>query len=420
MLEAGQDVVGLELLQTFLISLGIGLFIGLERERTPSARAGLRTFGLVALLGTTLALLGEKIASPWLLAAGLLACGLMTVAANLSHRDAEDPGTTTVVAVLLCYGYGAMVWYGYRTLAVMLTILTTLLLYFKAELHGMVARLTPRDRISILQFAVLALIILPILPDRDLGPYGVLNPHQIWLMVVLISGISLAGYAALRIAGPSRGAPLLGLLGGLVSSTATTLVYARHAHAHATLERLALVVILTANLVVLLRLGVLTAVVAPAALPALLPLLGGGLLTGLGMGLWAWRSLREAAATPPLELANPVEIRAALGFGLVYSVVLFLSAWLSDYAGSRGLYAVALVSGLTDVDAITLSSLRLYGLGKLGAREAATAIGLAVLSNLGFKLGMVMTVAGGVLARQVALGFVLVALGLVLGWGALA
>ena len=220
---------GLEQLMNFLTSLGIGLLIGLERERSPAAKAGLRTFALVAMFGTLAAFVSDRAASPWLLGAGLLAVGAMIIAAYLQHKpDDGDPGTTTVAALLTCYGLGALVWFGFSTIAVMVAIVTTILLYFKAELHGITRSLTRRDLVSMLQFAVLSFIVLPILPDRNFGPYGALNPYQVWLMVVLISGVSLAGYLALRAIGERHGAPLLGLFGGLVSSTATTLVYARN------------------------------------------------------------------------------------------------------------------------------------------------------------------------------------------------
>lgn len=407
--------VGIEFLQVFSLSLGIGLLMGLERERNPSARAGLRTFGLVALLGSVSALIGERTGSPWILAVGLLLVGVMTIAAYVTHPDPQDPGTTTVVAILLCFVYGAMVWYGFRTYAVMLAIVTTALLYFKAELRTLSQKLTRKDLISMLQFGVLSLVILPILPNVDMGPYNALNPAQLWWMVVLISGVSLAGYAALRIVGQHQGAPILGVLGGLASSTATTLVFSRHAAGGNELLRLATVVILIANLVVLLRLSIYGAVLQPSLLPILLPPLAVGLLLGAGFAFAVWRGLGSSEGMPELELSNPTEIRTALTFGAVYGVVLVVSAALSDYAGSKGLYLVAVISGLTDVDAITLSSLRLYGLEKLTANEAVTAILIATLSNLLFKLGIVTTVGGMLLFRRLASGFALVAVGLVGG-----
>ena len=161
-----------------------------------------------------------------------------------------------------------MIWHGYSTLAVMLAIVTTMLLYFKSELRGVTQNLSRRDLTSMLQFAVLFLIILPILPDGNFGPYDALNRRQVWLMVVLISGVSLAGYVALRFAGQRYGVALLGVFGGLASSTATTLAYARHIKGNEGFSRLAVVVILLVNLVVLVRLSIVSAVVSPAILPA--------------------------------------------------------------------------------------------------------------------------------------------------------
>lgn len=406
----------LELFETFLLSLGIGLLMGLERERNPASRAGLRTFGLVTLLGTVCAMLAVRTGSPWLLAAALLVVGVMMIAAYHRQPDANDPGTTSVVALLLAFCFGAMIWYGYRTSAVTLSILSTILLYFKAELQSISKALTRRDITSVLQFCVLSLVILPILPNRNFGPYDTLNPYQVWWMVVLISGVSLAGYAALRIVGQRHGALLLGVLGGMASSTATTLVYSRHAQESPSLRPLSLVVILTANLVVLVRLTIVAGIVQPAILPTLLPVLGGGLLAGIAFVAFAWRRMSGGGELPQLDLRNPTELATALTFGAVYAVVLLLSAALSDKAGSLGLYAVALVSGLTDVDAITLSSLRLFGQEKLLAAAATTAILLATLANLVFKFGIVVSVAGRELAQRVLGGFAALAAGCVGGW----
>jgi uncharacterized membrane protein (DUF4010 family) len=396
----------------FLTSLAIGLLIGLERERSPGSRAGLRTFALVALFGTLAAMLSEEANMPWLLLGGLLIVGLMTIAAySRAKDDSADPGTTTVAAILVCYGLGAAVWYGNDTLAIMLAIITTVLLYFKTELHGITEKLSRRDLISILQFAVLTFIILPILPDKNYGPYEAINPYQIWLMVVLISGVSLAGYVALQFIGPRHSA-VLGLFGGLVSSTATTLVYARRSAESQNFVPLAVVVILLANLTVLIRLTIVSAVASPSILPHLLPILGSGFLLGSGITAYWWYQLQQQSELPVPEIKNPTEIGTAAAFGLIYGIVLFSSAWLSDIAGSSGLYAVALISGLTDVDAITLSSLRLYELGKLGTSETVTAISIGIISNIGFKLGLVFFFGRSLLAKQCITGMLATAIGI--------
>jgi len=405
-----------EALPQFLTSLAIGLLIGLERERNPSAKAGLRTFALVAVFGTLTALLSDKLNTPWMLVAGMIAVAGMIVAAYLnSPTEENDPGTTTVIALLLSYGLGAMIWYGLATLAVMLAIGITTLLYFKPELRGISQRLTRRDLVAVLQFSVLTFIVLPILPNQEYGPYGAFNPHQAWLMVVLISGLSLTGYAALQIVGTRYGAPLLGVFGGLASSTATTLIYSKHGKGNQAMQSLAASVIVIASMVVLVRLFVVSSVLAYGSLPALIPLFAGGLLAGLIVALYNWRKMDKATELYIPETANPAELHAAIGFGLLYVVVLLFTAWMADVAGSQGLYAVAFVSGLTDVDAIALSSLRLLNLGQLSEQQAVIAIAIGFLSNLAFKFGMVVFIGGWGLARQVAVGFAAISLGVLGG-----
>lgn len=404
-------------LPRYVVALAIGLLMGLERERNPAAKAGLRTFALTALLGVLAAHLATTLGELWLIAVGLFLVGAMMIAAYLQSPPQDgDPGTTTVAALMLCYGLGVMVWHEEIQLAVMLGIVSTMLLYFKPELRGWSQRMSRHDLLSVLQFAVLALIILPLVPNRNYGPYGALNPYQIWWMVVLIAGVGLTGYAALRLVGQERGAVMLGLLGGLVSSTATTLAFSRHARTSRDMMPIAVIVIVLANLVVEVRLGVLAAVLAPGVLPQLLPVLIGGLAIG-GLGaVYGVRRLRPQGEMPALAMANPTELRTALGFGLMYAIVLLAAAWLSDWLGTRGLYAVALVSGLTDVDAITLSSLRLYDLDKLPVAVVVNVVTLATLANLAFKSLLTLVIGGWQMARHAVAGMGAIGLGLVVSW----
>lgn len=385
----------------FLVSLALGLMIGLERERNPRAKAGLRTFALTALLGTLAAMLSEQVGSPWLLVVGFGLVGATIVTAYLGETAPEvEPGTTTEAALLVCYALGALVWHGERELAIMLAIVTTVLLYFKPEMQGIARRLTRRDLVSMLQFAVLTFVILPILPDRDFGPFNAFNPHQTWLMVVLISGIGLAGYVALRLFGERYGTLLLGFLGGLVSSTATTLVYARHGRANPEMAPIAGTVIVLANLVVLARLAVLALAVAPSTLPMLAPVLAGGFVLGLALTALTWRRQAAARELPLPETGNPTELRTAIGFGLLYALILFLASWVSARGGHGGLYGVAAVAGIADLDAITLSTLRLFNLGSLGIREVTAVILVAFLSNLLVKLVLAFAIGGAAVGRR--------------------
>lgn len=403
----------LERFPEFLTALAIGLLIGLERERHPVAKAGLRTFALVALFGALAAFLSEHAGTPWPLVAGMILVGAMMIAAYVNDDGAES-GTTTVIAMLVCYGLAAMVWYGYAQPAVMLAIITVLLLYFKAELQGISQRLDRRDLISVLQFAVLMFIVWPILPDAEYGPYDVLNPREIWAIVILIAGVSLAGYIALRLVGTRYGAPLLGFFGGLASSTATTLVYSRHGGSHHAMRNLAVIVIVIANLVLLLRLTVLASVIAPSLLDSLLPVLATGFLFGLLSLAYLYKHVGGLGEPPMPDIKNPTELRTALTFGAVYAVILLVAAWLLDIAGSAGLYAISLISGLTDTDAITLSTLRLFTDSRIAPETAVTSITLAILANNAFKLGLVRVAGGSSLFWRCAIGIGAMSAGLVI------
>jgi uncharacterized membrane protein (DUF4010 family) len=315
--------------QAFATSLGIGLLIGVERERQQDAAAGLRTFALIAVLGCLFALLSEKTGSPWILVVGLLAVTAAMVGANYNAPQEEShPGFTSEIAVIVCYGLGAAVWFGYDILAVMLAITTTVLLYFKTELHSISEKMTGKDMHSILQFAVLSFVILPILPNQDYGPFNAFNPRQVWWMVVLISGLALAGYMALRIVGARHGAAVLGVFGGLASSTATTMMFSRHAAERPEMLRLATPVILIANLMVMVRLWLISSMLSPALMLPLAIVFACGILPGLLFTLYGWKSLSEGGDLPMPEVTNPTELKTALSFGALYALVLLAAAWL--------------------------------------------------------------------------------------------
>lgn len=379
--------VTLDLAVTFATSAGIGLLVGIERERNSYAKAGLRTFALIAVLGTLCALLASRADSGWVLALGLAIVGAAIAGAYFAdpRTTADDSGTTTVIAALVVYGLGALNYYGEPMLAVALGVGMTALLYFKAELEGTAQKLTARDIRSMLQFAAVSLVVLPLLPNQAYGPYGVLNPFHIWLMVVLVSGVSLAGYVAWRLTLARKGLLLTGVLGGLVSSTATTLVYARHARQATHTPAASLVVIVLANATMLARVLLIVAIVAPRAAPTIaVPIVLALLLAAPAVAL-RWRSVGTEIGDGGDDYRNPTNLLAALAFGALYAAILVVSAWLSDKVGAQGVYGLAVVSGLTDVDAITLSSLQLFNTGTLPAIAAATAISLAVGANLVLK-----------------------------------
>lgn len=409
----------IELLMTYAKTLGIGLLIGLEREGHPETKAGLRTFALIALSGTLFAQIGQFTGTPWLLAVVATLIGAMLIAAySVNRAPSSDAGTTTVIAAIVTFGLGAALWYGYSTLAVALSIVITTLLYFRSELHGVSKQLTRRDYVSFLQFAVLAFILLPILPDRTYDPFGALNPYRTGVLVLMISGVSLAGYAALRFFGERRGALLAGIFGGIASTTATTLAFSRQVRQDQSQTSLSSRIILIANLVLYLRISIFVIVVAPALLKILAPVFAGGLLSGGAFLFWQTRHHRsgDTQNPPHTDIQNPADLRMAIGFAALFSGILFLVSWINRHLGMAGVYVAAFIAGLTDLDAISLSTLRLLNSGEAMASQAALAIMVAFVANLMFKFGITAIAGSRPLARIVGEGFVAMCAGMALGW----
>lgn len=379
-------------MQDFLplgISLGLGLLIGLQRERSDSHLGGIRTFPLISLLGTMCGMLSKTFG--WAaLAAGFVAVSGVVVVANFikARSDpAHEPGQTTEVAALLTFALGAYVVQGSWPVAFVAAGIIVILLHLKAPMHRFVNALGDRDMRAVMQFVVITLIVLPLLPNRTYGPYQVLNPYDIWRMVVLIVGISLIGYVAYKILGPRAGTWLGGILGGLISSTATTVSYARRSREAPQIHRLAVFVIMIASTVAYARVLIEIAAVAPRDFNAMaLPLaamLGWMLLLAAGLFLLC-RGGNEQIPDP----ANPAELKSALVFGALYMVIIFAVGAAKHHLGPTALYGIALISGLTDMDAITLSVARMVDQSRIDPSEGWRLILVASLANLIFKAGV--------------------------------
>ncbi len=387
------------------IALGLGLIVGLQRQSAEAKLAGLRTVPLVTLLGSVCALLIPA-AGGWILAAGLLGVAAATAMGNAARlRDSEaHPGITTEVALLLMYGLGAYTVLGDRAVAVVLGGTIAVLLHFKAELHGLVGRLGDRELRAVMQLVLLALVVLPVLPDATFGPFAVFNPREMWLMAVLIVGLSLGGYIALKFLGENAGIVAGGLLGGLISSTATTVSWSRRTRDHPEASRAAGLVILIASTVVYGRVLVEIAAVARpflrAAAPPILAL--GAAMAAAAAALWLVSRGREPVS---VEGQQPADLKTAFTFAALYIVVLFAVSYAQQRAGTGGLYLVSALSGLTDVDAITLSVARLVGSEQIDPAQGWRLIVVALLSNLVFKGAMAAMLGDGRLRRWILLLF---------------
>jgi uncharacterized membrane protein (DUF4010 family) len=307
------------------------------------------------------------------------------------------------VGVYLAFGFAS----GHTVIAVAVTGAVVLLLYAKDILHKFIASLGQKDVHGIMQFILLACVILPILPNQGYGPYEVLNPRNIWLVVVLVVGISLLGYIAYRLVGERAGTVLSGLIGGLISSTATTASFARISRdGNGQHARTALVAITIASTMVFIRLFLELSATAPAYLWTIYsPLLAIGGSTALVAAILFVRSRNNRQSLPPQQ--NPTNLRAALLFAVIYTAVSLGAAYAHNYLGSRGLYAVAAISGLSDMDAITLSSGKAVSEGRMAPHEASRAIAIALISSMAMKVIICGVLGSNALLRRACLAFAL-------------
>ncbi len=392
------DVV---VVRNFLIALLIGALVGIEREKHkvaehPESFGGLRTFILFAQAGAIGAWLSQHLGTPWVFIATLAAVAVAVVTAYIleSRVRADSLGLTTEIAAITVCLLGGAVMYGYAGLAVALAILTSAVLAFKQPLHGLVQKLGTDDLYAALKLLIATFIVLPLLPARPIDPWEALNPYKLWLLVILISGLSLVGYVAVRWLGTARGTAITGLSGGLVSSTAVSLSFARQSQSDT--DPLAgdtlAAGILIAWMVMFVRMLITVAIVyPPLAAHLLMPFTSMAVATAGLAGAFYWlgaRRLRPIEANSEVRVKNPFSLVAATRFGLVFALVLLVVKLTERYAPVEGLYLVAGIAGLTDVDAITLSMAE-FARQSGDLATATAAIALAALSNTLVKCGMV-------------------------------
>jgi uncharacterized membrane protein (DUF4010 family) len=400
------------------IALGIGLLIGLQRERAEARLGGIRTFPLISLFGAICGLLAQKYGWGILAAGFLVVFGVLAVSNvfKLHESPMPEPGQTTEVAALLTFALGAYLAGGKVAVALVTAGVTVVLLHSKEPLHHFVGKMGPRDMSAVMQFVVISLIILPLLPNRSFDRYNVLNPFDIWRMVVLIVAISLTGYVIYKIWGEKAGTISGGVLGGLISSTATTVSYARRSKDAPETHRAVVFVIMVASAVAFGRVLIEIAAVAPQRAAA---------LSGPLLALLIWMAIVAAIFYPfkrgnPEKIPepkNPAELKSALIFGAIYAAVIFAIGAVKEHLDGRALYAVAVASGLTDMDAITLSTARLVEQQRIDVTTGWRLIVTASLANIVFKAAAAVFIGGLAFGRRLMLPFALgIAGGLLILW----
>jgi uncharacterized membrane protein (DUF4010 family) len=402
----------LEVARNFLVALLIGALVGIDRERKKAAEpgrsfGGIRTHILFALIGAASAWLALERAAPWLLVVALAVVGAAVVASYLrsSHGQDEAYGLTSEMAAIVVFLLGAMAVAGELELAVALGVVTSAVLAFKEPLHGAVQRLDTPDVYAGLKLLIASFIVLPLLPDKTIDPWQAINPYKLWLLVVLISALSLAGYVAVRWLGSARGSAITGMAGGLVSSTATTLNFARSSRDDANGDGHALSAgILLAWLMMFGRMAVLIAVVNRPLLAVAWPAIA--VMAAVTGAFVAWHYRAGLARTHndarPLAVHNPFSLTAAARFGALFAAVLLVVKLAQRHAPEHGVYVVAALAGSVDVDAIALSMAD-AARGPEGFASATAAIVIAAIANTVVKCAAVLALGTGRVRAQVCI-----------------
>jgi uncharacterized membrane protein (DUF4010 family) len=400
------------LLHALLVSGCLGALIGLERQWDEQFRrhrahvlAGLRTFTLWALFGALCAWFASTVHLLFFVA-GFAAMALwLTLFLQRRAVAGGDPGFTTGAAAMLTFLIGGLVYWDQERVALVLTVCIMILLALKPALHRFTRGVTVEDVRSALKFAAVTGVILPVVPDEALGPYDAFNPHTIWLMVVLVSGVDFAGYLSVRLLGRRTGTALTGILGGVASSTATTLAMSRRSRERPAESRDCALAVLLACTVMVWRVALMVGAVNEKAFLSLWPSL---LAVSLPGTLWClWRLLHGGSSAGKAgdlsHYGNPLRLRVALQFGALYALILLAVKVATPLAGSAGVLAVSGLSGFFDLDAITLSLSQMTGNASLAPATATRAILLAILANTVVKGVMAASFGSPSLRREVLL-----------------
>jgi uncharacterized membrane protein (DUF4010 family) len=374
-----------EIVLHLLLAAGLGALIGLEREQSESGGsfAGSRTFPLIALYG---ALVQAFFPAVLPLVVGTLVVPL-TVAYVGKIRYEGDIGLTTLVAALVTIVLGAMTTHSDRgaVVAIIAGGAVTVLLSVKDPVHEFADRIEESERRASAKFILVVLVVLPALPDRSLDSLYGLNPRFVWLMVVFVTGLGFVAYLLGQTLGPERGIALTGIVGGFVSSTATTVSMAEKTTRNAALHHVCAFAVVTASIVMFPRALIEIAVVNPDLLPHVALPLGGMTTVGVIAAVTLyWRTATDETVEPD-TLTNPFRLRPALLFGAIFATVLLVADYANEWFGASGVYVTAFVSGLADVDAMTITLSRLAAEGTVSTQVATTGIVIAAIANTFLK-----------------------------------
>lgn len=404
------------------IALAIGLLIGIERGwksrqiKEGGRIAGLRTYGLTGLLGGVAGLLSQYLGAVGFGFVFLGFTAIITVAYAMQQRVSSDVSITSLVTMLLTFLLGTLVTLDYVNLAASTAVVTAILLRYKDVLHRWLQKLEDHELRAALQLLVISIVLLPILPDRGFGPWQALNPYEIWWMVILIASISFIGYFSIKIAGPGKGVILTSLAAGMASSTALTLHYARLSKTQENMKGLLAAGILLACGTMFPRVLVIASLINPALFNRLVAPMAGMTLLILISAAIIWHRKSDQPPNELTHLKNPLELKAAFVFSGLLVLVILLGKTSVYFFGDAGLYILAAVSGIADVDPINLTLSKMSAVD-LPLDVAALGIIIASSSNTMVKAVLASFVGGHNIGIRVFFPLLAAAMiGLITAW----
>lgn len=388
---------------SILIQIGVAVLlsalVGLEREQKYQLSkrghfAGFRTFALIGMLGALSYILGQGYPIIfYILAAGMFLFVMVSHLVTAGIRKG-GVGITSEIATVIIYIVGVMCAMEMYVLATSVALTTLAFLHFKIPLHKWAKRVQDEELLSTLQFVIIAFVVLPLLPDKGYGPYEIFNPYIIWLMVVLISGISFLSYITIKILGPRKGIGVSGFLGGLISSTALTLSFSGESKKNPLIVCPYVFSVIMATIAMFLRVLIAVAIINKDLLSrVIVPVVAMG-VGGIVCAWHYWRKkdskdggISESIRHQSFKLKSPFSLIPALKFGVLFGLILFLSRFMTDIYGDKGFYVTSVFSGIIDMDAIVVSAANLTKNG-VAVTTAAMAIIIAIVTNVIAKGGM--------------------------------
>ncbi|HHF2889518.1 TPA: MgtC/SapB family protein [Vibrio diabolicus] len=405
-MDINEFVSGEHLIWNLLIALLLGAIVGTQRgwvmrnSVEGSRVAGIRTFSLVGLLGGLVGILAN-IYTPLLIGFALIALVILTcIAFVIQQKKSGDVSITGVVSIMVVFVLGNLAVSGEAVLAAAAAVITAVVLDNKRELHQALQKLQEYELDAALRLLLISIVMLPLLPNQSYGPWNALNPYEIWWMVVLIASISFVGYFAIKIGGAKRGILFTSVFAGLSSSTALTLQFSHLSREQASISPLLASGILLSCGTMFPRLLIVLSVINPQLVKLLWPIVMAMMVALYIPAWWIWRRSEVEQIEQSNKQTNPLALQSALFFGLVLAVIMLLAHALSDWFGNAGVLILSALSGITDVDAISLTLGR-QSTQTLSVTTAALGILIAASVNTIVKMGMVIAIGDKKLWRRI-------------------